>query len=125
MTLTRSLLSRAEEEERDAVPDAVRKRWLGHGRKVGLKADVHLLAFVLAPFVQGALTTAQAPDCDLLAGEVLSDEEEADGEDGEQDAEGEEGEEGAALSRGIREVLKEVRWSVPDGFTVALSLIHI
>ena len=44
-----------------------------------------------------------------------SDEEEADGEDGEQDAEGEEGEEGAALSRGIR----EVRWSVPDGFTVA------
>ena len=44
-----------------------------------------------------------------------SDEEEADGEDGEQDAEGEDGEEGAALSRGIR----EVRWSVPDGFTVA------
>ena len=71
MTLTRSLLSRAEEEERDAVPDAVRKRWLGHGRKVGLKADVHLLAFVLDPFVQGALTTAQGPDCDLLAGEVL------------------------------------------------------
>ena len=34
---------------------------------------------------------------------------------GEQDAEGEDGEEGAALSRGIR----EVRWSVPDGFTVA------
>ena len=34
-----------------------------------------------------------------------------------QDAEGEEGEEGAALSRGIR----EVRWSVPDGFTVALE----
>ena len=62
MTLTRSLLSRAEEEERDAVPDAVRKRWLGHGRKVGLKADVHLLAFVLDPFVQGALTTAQGPD---------------------------------------------------------------
>ena len=61
----------AEEEERDAVPDAVRKRWLGHGRKVGVKADVHLLAFVLDPFVQGALTTAQAPDCDLLAGEVL------------------------------------------------------
>ena len=52
-----------------------------------------------------------------------SEEEEADGEDGEQDAEGEDGEEGAALSRGIREVLnhliKEVRWSVPDGFTVA------
>ena len=44
-----------------------------------------------------------------------NDEEEADGEDGEQDAEGEDGEEGAALSRGIR----EVRWSVPDGFTVA------
>ena len=38
-----------------------------------------------------------------------SEEEEADGEDGEQDAEGEDGEEGAALSRGIREVLKTLR----------------
>eukprot|EP00966_Prymnesium_polylepis_P257689 5953038-Prymnesium_polylepis.1 len=36
-----------EEEERDAVQDRVRKRWLGEGRLVGLKADVHMLTFVL------------------------------------------------------------------------------
>lgn len=60
-----------EEEDRDAIPDCVRNRWLGQGRLVGLKQDVHLLAFVLDPFVQGSLTTAEHPDCDLLDGEVL------------------------------------------------------
>ena len=60
-----------EEDARDAVSECVRKRWLGEGRLVGLRADVHLLAFVFDPFVQGALTTAAAPDCDLLTGEVL------------------------------------------------------
>ena len=60
-----------EEDERDQVVECVRKRWLGEGRKVGLKANVHLLTFVLDPFVQAALTTATAPDCDLLDGEVV------------------------------------------------------
>eukprot|EP00966_Prymnesium_polylepis_P158017 3652369-Prymnesium_polylepis.1 len=60
-----------EEEERDAIAECVRKRWLGAGRKVGLKQDVHLLAFVLDPFVHAALTTATKPDCDLLEGDVL------------------------------------------------------
>lgn len=61
----------SEEEERDEVASCVRKRWLGHGRLVGLKADVHLLAFVLDPYVQATLTTAKEPTCDLLAGEAL------------------------------------------------------
>jgi len=43
----------------------------GGGRLVGLKADVHLLAFVLDPFVHGALTSAHAPTCDLLDGTVI------------------------------------------------------
>mmetsp|Transcript_1267 Transcript_1267/g.2658 ORF Transcript_1267/g.2658 Transcript_1267/m.2658 type:complete len:217 (-) Transcript_1267:476-1126(-) len=47
------------------------KRWLGERRLVGLKSDVHLLAFVLDPFVHGALTTVEKPTCDLLVGEVL------------------------------------------------------
>ena len=59
------------EEERDEVAECVRRRWLGEGRRVGLKADVHLLAFVLDPFVQAALTSPQDPDCDLLDGDVL------------------------------------------------------
>ena len=59
------------EEERDAVMECVRHRWLGEGRKVGVKADVHLLAFVLDPFVQAALTSLKNPDCDLLDGDVL------------------------------------------------------
>ena len=59
------------EEERDAVAECVRHRYLGEGRKVGLKADVHLLTFVLDPFVQAALTSPQKPDCDLLEGDVL------------------------------------------------------
>eukprot|EP00966_Prymnesium_polylepis_P014182 327503-Prymnesium_polylepis.1 len=60
-----------EEEERDAVTDCCRKRWLGEARKVGLKADVHLLVFVLDLFAQASSTTPEAPDCDLLTGEVL------------------------------------------------------
>jgi hypothetical protein len=60
-----------EEEERDAVADCVRQRWLGQTRKVGLKADVHLLCFVLDPFAQAASTTTENPDCDLLTGDVL------------------------------------------------------
>eukprot|EP00966_Prymnesium_polylepis_P334808 7390181-Prymnesium_polylepis.2 len=55
------------EQERDEVTDRVRKRWLGEGRLVGLKADVHLLAFVLDPFVQAVSTSPESPDCDLLA----------------------------------------------------------
>ena len=50
-----------------------------------------------------------SPKIARCSDEDESDEEEADGEDGEQDAEGEDGEEGAALSRGIREVLKTLR----------------
>ena len=60
-----------EEDDRDAVQERMRRRWLGEGRLVGLKADVHLLALVLDPFVHGALTSTEAPTCDLLAGEVL------------------------------------------------------
>jgi hypothetical protein len=60
-----------DEDERDEVAECVRKRWLGEGRRVGLKADAHLLAFVLDPFVQAALTSPKKPDCDLLDGEVL------------------------------------------------------
>eukprot|EP00966_Prymnesium_polylepis_P336783 7391746-Prymnesium_polylepis.1 len=60
-----------EEEERDAVADRVRKRWLGESRKVGLKADVHLLAFVLDPFAQATTSSAEKPDCDLLSGDVI------------------------------------------------------
>ena len=59
------------EEERDEVSECVRDRWLGEGRRVGLKADVHLLAFVLDPFVHAALTSPQKPDCPFLDGTVL------------------------------------------------------
>ena len=54
-----------------------------------------------------------------------SDEEEADGEDGEQGAEGEEGEEGAALSRGIREVLKRCAGQSPTASQSPQSLRYI
>eukprot|EP00966_Prymnesium_polylepis_P119192 2754799-Prymnesium_polylepis.1 len=60
-----------EEDERDAVAERVRRRWLGEVRRVDLEADVHLLAFVLDPFVQAALTSAQKPDCDMLDVDVL------------------------------------------------------
>ena len=32
---------------------------------------MHLLAFVLDPFVQGALTSAGKPECDLLGGDIM------------------------------------------------------
>ena len=60
------------DEERDAIAGIMQKRWLGEGRLVGLKHDVHLLAYVLDPFAQGARTTATQPKCDFLDVEVMN-----------------------------------------------------
>ena len=43
---------------------------VGSSRKVGLRSDVHLCAFLLDPMAQAALTTLRSPDCDLLGGEI-------------------------------------------------------
>ena len=59
-----------EEEELDAVNQLVKERWLGEGAKVGLRHDVHLLAFLGDPYVQAALTSPTNPDCDILTGDV-------------------------------------------------------
>ena len=60
-----------EDEEPDEVTGLVRERWLGtQGGKVGLKADVHLLAFAIDPYVQAAMTTPETVTCDLMDGHV-------------------------------------------------------
>ena len=59
-----------KEEHHDEFVSAVRDRWLGEGRKVGVKNDVHLCSFGLDPYAQAILTTPEDPDCDLLSGEV-------------------------------------------------------
>ena len=59
------------DEDCDEVNTKTRERWLGGTRKVGLRDDVHLCAFLLDPIAQAALTSSRAPECDLLGGEVL------------------------------------------------------
>lgn len=59
------------EEDRDAVCNAVRERWLGVGRKVGLKDDIHLCAFALDPYVQAVFSSREDPACTLMASDVL------------------------------------------------------
>lgn len=50
----------------EKMMELVKERWLGATRKVGLKADVHLLAFVLDPYAQAAMTTPDEPTTTLL-----------------------------------------------------------
>lgn len=59
------------DEERDEVMHCVSNRWIGRGRSVGLRTDVHMLAFVLDPYVQAALTKPTQPVCDLLDGDIM------------------------------------------------------
>ena len=58
------------DEDRNDVNTRTRERWLGSSRKVGLRNDVHLCAFLLDPMVQASLTSSRSPDCDLLGGEI-------------------------------------------------------
>lgn len=61
----------SNEEEQDLVVNAVRQRWLGSGRKVGLRDELHFCAFVLDPYAQAAMTSPRKPDCDLLTTDVI------------------------------------------------------
>ena len=49
------------DEDCDEVNTKTRERWLGGSRKVGLRDDVHLCAFLLDPIAQAALTSSRAP----------------------------------------------------------------
>lgn len=60
-----------DQQEQDKVCNAVRSRWLGTARKTGLKHDLHFCAFALDPYVQAAITSCSAPECDLLTSEVM------------------------------------------------------
>lgn len=59
-----------EDEQREAVCSAVRERWLGIGRRVGLKHDVHLCAFALDPYAQAIFSSRLNPECSLFASDV-------------------------------------------------------
>ena len=56
----------------EKMVELVNERWLGAGRKVGLKADVHLLSFTLDPYAQAAVSTPNEPTTTLLNSETLS-----------------------------------------------------
>lgn len=60
------------EDDQDQVLSAMRDRWLGAGRKVGLKDDVHFCAFALDPYAQAAMTSRTKPECDLWTAEISS-----------------------------------------------------
>lgn len=49
----------------------VEERWQGTTRKKGLKADVHLLAFVLDPYAQAAVTSPKEPMTPLFNSSTL------------------------------------------------------
>lgn len=60
-----------DEEHCERIVELVKERWYGAGRKKGLRADVHLLAFILDPYAQGAVTTPGNPSTELLSASVF------------------------------------------------------
>lgn len=66
-----SLQQFLSEEEFETITEVVKDRWGGTSRKKGLKADIHLLAYVLDPYAQGALTSPSQPQSDLIDGAAL------------------------------------------------------
>ena len=61
----------------DEIVELVKQRWFGEARKKGLKTSVHMLAFVLDPYAQAAVTTAHYPKTTLLNSSAFSDAREA------------------------------------------------
>jgi hypothetical protein len=57
--------------------ELIQERWLGAARKKGLKAQVHMLAFVLDPYAQAAVTTPTDPTTLLLNSGTMNDAREA------------------------------------------------
>ena len=58
-------------EDCERMVELVKERWLGAGRKVGLKTNAHLLAFVLDPYAQAAVTTPSEPSTLLFNATTL------------------------------------------------------
>jgi len=55
----------------ERMVELVQERWLGTARKVGLKTNAHLLAFVLDPYAQAAVTTPLEPSSLLFNATTL------------------------------------------------------
>lgn len=57
-------------ESRQQMLELITERWAGTSRKVGLKHKIHLLAFVLDPYAQAAVSTPKAPLTPLINSSV-------------------------------------------------------
>lgn len=66
-----SILNFLGEENCASIVELVKERWFGGSRKVGLKDNVHLLAFVLDPYAQAATSAPSSPMGDLFNHGVL------------------------------------------------------
>lgn len=60
-----------DEEDCERMVELVKERWEGTARKKGLKAEVHLLSFVLDPYAQAAVSTATDPCSELFTASAL------------------------------------------------------